>query len=646
MARVRLNRGHAREMTKSQEVFAKRKAGQIDEAYRMALELVNENENDEWNLKALAWCLIDLIKRDSQANCQTHLANYAHQLQSIKIDEHDEILGNQAKFALSLCNPNGQLIQQARALSKQGNHLQAANIYRQLCSAGAGDQNVQTSLGWELFRLLQQSLAQEHINVSKSKRLLADYLKLQQIEKPSQLHSSILQLASRLAGNSSFSLISFTQYWQLDFLREEDYQPYVNSQGDKYPSLAEKVIQQAAKESIVADNRDQINYILPYLDNAIKRFPENIWLVLNKAKALLKLGQNDQALSFATEVTRSKVNDYWAWALLGDVNAELDEQVALSCYCKALLCHTEDKFTAKVRIKLARSLAALGEFSEAKYEVERVNASKAKEGVKIPEEVEKLQQSEWYHAFPATESNKGYYKQNIAKAEELLFSHLPFVKACVGAKFTIPDKPNKPKRKLYLKLPGKSDPFEISVPEHKYHFGAEGTGLCIKGDFDTNGRYQVYLIEDRNCEESWDIFSEHVGVIDHVNHQKRVVHFIVSRAISGVIPFSDINGKVHEGDAVAVTVAQFESKRGPGHRVLSACLTSEPPNSSVYKEFSQYVSESNGMGFTDDDIFISRPLMSKYDVKDGDVVEGMAVLNYEKRKMRWGWKALKITSVD
>lgn len=632
-------------MITSKDVFAKRKSGQLDEAYQMAIELVKENASDEWNFKALAWCLIDLLKRDSQSDQQQNLAYYSQQLQSIKVDPRDEILTSQVQFALSLCNPNGQLIQKAKSLSKQGNHLQAANIYRQLCSAGAGDLNVQTSLGWELFRLLQHSLAQEHINVSNSKRLLADYLKLQLVEKPSLLHSSILQQAAKLAGNSSFSLISFSRYWQLDSLREEDYEPYINNNGEQYPSLAEKVIQQAAKESVTSDINENQQYILPHLDNAIERFPENIWLKLNKAKLLLKLGRSKDALSFATDVTRSKVNDYWSWALLGEVNADLDKSIELSCYCKALLCHTDDKSTAKVRIKMAQALSSQGEFAEAKHEIDKVITSKTKDGLKIPEDAENLQAQEWYKSFTATESNKKYYQSNVSKAEELLFSSLPFVKACIGEKFTLPDRPNKPKRKLYLVPQGKVEPIEISVPENKYKFGVVGSGLSIKGDHDASGRYQVYLIANRDYDALWDIFTDHIAVVDHVNQKKKVLHFIVNRKISSVVHFSDIDFTVKEGDFLAVKVAQFKTKQGERYRVLSVEPTEKTPSSFVYKDFSCSVRESNGMGFTDDNIFVPPIFMTNHNVAGGDTVTGTAILNYNKKKSQWGWKVLKVEHV-
>ena len=51
-------------MITSREVFAKRKEGAIDEAYQIALQLMVKPGVDEWDRKALGWCLVDLIKRN------------------------------------------------------------------------------------------------------------------------------------------------------------------------------------------------------------------------------------------------------------------------------------------------------------------------------------------------------------------------------------------------------------------------------------------------------------------------------------------------------------------------------------------------------------------------------------------------------
>lgn len=51
-------------MSTSKEVFSLRKNGSLDEAYELALKLNDTSSPDDWDKRALGWCLIDLIKRD------------------------------------------------------------------------------------------------------------------------------------------------------------------------------------------------------------------------------------------------------------------------------------------------------------------------------------------------------------------------------------------------------------------------------------------------------------------------------------------------------------------------------------------------------------------------------------------------------
>jgi hypothetical protein len=64
------------------------------------------------------------------------------------------------------------------------------------------------------------------------------------------------------------------------------------------------------------------------------------------------------------------------------------------------------------------------------------------------------------------------------------------------------------------------------------------------------------------------------------------------------------------------------------------------------KPFSDDIREENGMGFTDDGIFIPPPLIREHSISDGDFVSGHAVLNYNKKRSEWGWKAISIDSVS
>jgi hypothetical protein len=628
-------------MTTSKDVFAKRKEGSIDEAYQLALQLMASPKVDEWDRKAMGWCLVDLIKRDAQAGLPENLEHFRRQLEGLQVAADDEVLQKGVRNALLLCSPNGQLIKQASALSKEGRHAQAVALYRQAGRLGPLDSQVQTNLGWDLYRHAKLLLDAEPVDFSGIRRNLHDYLKLD-VEKPSLLHTCFLQLAAKLATQDRLNLLKFLPLWDLQYLRAEDYQRHRAEDGKEYPSLAEKVIQQTGKEAAASGDAKDLNYILPYLDAAIERFPDNVWLKLDKAKGLLGLGRHEDALAFGMAVTKAKANEYWAWELLGDIVALTDPAAALGCYCKALCCPADDKFTGKVRLKLAQSMIETRDFPAAKLEVETVLRQKEREGQRIPESAERIASQPWFASTHANASNADYYRAHAGAAESLLLNQLPWIAANLGDRFVIPDMENKPKRKIFIKTA--SDPLEASIPEWKFGHKdlATGDGLRVKGEFDEKKRFQIYALEARPTQDRWDVFPTRVGVVDHVNKEKQVLHFIVDRTIDGVIPLAELPGPFREGDAIAVKVSKRSTEKGTMYRVLHAEATHERPGPQVRKEFNEACRLSNGMGFTDSDIFIPPPLVVECQVLDGQKVAGTAILNFNKKHRSWGWKAIAL----
>lgn len=628
-------------MTTSKEVFAKRKQGAIDEAYQLALQLMASPDVDEWDRKAMGWCLVDLIKRDAQAGFPENLEHYRRQLEELQVAADDEVLQKGIRNALLLCRPNGQLIKQASGLSKEGRHAQAVALYRRAGRLGPLDPEVQANLAWDMFRHAKQLLDAEQVDFNSVRQYLHEYLKLE-VEKPSLLHSCFLQLAAKLAGHDKLNLLKFLPLWNLQHLRADDYQRYRAEDGKEYPSLAEKVIQQAGKEAAASASAQNLNYILPYLDTAIERFPDNVWLKLDKAKGLLSLGRHDDALAFGMTVTKAKANDYWAWELLGDIVAITDPAAALGCYCKALCCPADDKFTGKVRLKLAQFMIEANDFPAAKLEVETVLRHKEREGQRIPEAAERIASQPWFASLPSNESNADYYRAHVGAAETLLLSQLPWIEANLGDRFVIPGMENKPKRKIFIKT--QSDPLETSIPEWKLGLKAPSTGdgLRVKGEFDEKKRFQIYALEARTTQERWDVFPTRVGVVDHVNKEKQVLHFIVDRTLDGIIPLAELPAPFREGNAIAVKVAKRSTDKGTMYRVLHAEATHERPGPQVRKEFSETCRVSNGMGFTDSDIFIPPPMVAGYQIQDGQRVDGTAILSFNKKHGNWGWRAIAL----
>jgi len=630
-------------MPTSKEVFEKRKAGQIQEAYQMAQELVQNNPNDAWNVKALAYCLIDLIKGASSRNDAGSLKNFIAQLNSLDIDQQDEILTRSVNSAKALGNPQMKIISDAKALSKQGNHNESVKAYRMALNSFPNDISVHEGLGWELFRVGKDTFGAEKIDVFKAKQLLFEYIKLKN-ERPSVLHSLFLRYADKLIGSEGFNLVAFLRLWDLNNLTREDYEPYTADNDKIYPSIAEKVIQHAAKDALSKKILEDIQYVLPFLDESIDRFPENFWLTYYKAKLLHSIGQNREAYEFSISVVKAKLNDYWAWDLLAETLIDIDREKAFSCYCKALLCRSEDKFLANVRIKFAELLVQKSLYSEAKYEIDQAIKSRKNEGWKLTETLVHYQDSEWYTNSTATTNNLALYKQYTGLAESLLFDSLPWLNASVGNTFTTPKNPDKPKRKIYISIARKSTPIEIAVSEKRYQFKKmeQGTGLRIKGEYDAENRFQIYLIEPRETTLKWDIFPEYIGVIDHINNEKKLAHFIVDRKIDGVLHFTDYSMTFEVADMVALKLSSHENDRGIQYSVLSCVPTNKEISSTIAKNFKSNVRIVNGFGFTDNDIFVDRPWVEHLKMQDNDNIEGLAALNFNKKKNTWGWKAIKI----
>ncbi|MBG2876092.1 hypothetical protein I4902_13475 [Proteus alimentorum] len=631
-------------MITSRDVFSTRKEGKLDEAYIMAIELINKPNNDEWDIKAFAWCVIDLIKRDAQSGKSENIHHYANQLRNLNIDASDKILTDQREYALRLCNPNGQMILKAKSLSKQGDHYGALNLYKRIYNNGDKSIDVQICLAWELYRVAKSMTEQMPVNFNGAKRFINDYLKLN-TEKPSLLHTCILQLADKIAKEGRLNMGAFVRIWGLENLRPEDYDPYISDDGNSYPSLAERIIQHASKDSFTNDAYEELIYLLPYLNDCINRYPDNVWLKMSKAKALMATKQSNEAFSYGLEVVKNKLNDYWAWELLGDIYQANSLDLATSCYCKALLCSKDINFVGKVKIKLAELLLKRGLTSEAKLEVDQLFNYRSENNQKIPESVQILMHSTWYQGAISSRSNHQLYLDKAIHAEELLCSDLPWMNAVLGDKFFIKGKKDKAKRKLYVQ--SSPLPLEVSVLESRLIFddGKLGAALKIKGEFDRENRFQVYAIEHRSSNEDWDIFEEQIGIVDHVNTDKKIIHFMISRTIDGVIHFSDLPERFKEGDAISLRLAKYTSRQGIRYRVLTSSKTTKPIPSSILKPFSDDIREENGMGFTNDGIFIPPSLIRENSISDGDFVTGYAVLNYNKKRFEWSWKAISILEV-
>lgn len=635
----------------SQRITALRKDGKLDEAYRLALDLIAAPDADQWVRDAYAWCLIDLVKRHASDTDTGLRDGYIGELSSFLVPDGNALLAEHRERALSLADEDRRAVMAARKLGKEGQHAQAVLAFAALHAAGKLRVEDRPSFGWELFHAIKSILKEagksdlSPSTVNTLRRHLNTYIKLE-LPGPHLLHSCMLQYAHRLSLADHVRLVAFARQWNLDRLRPEDYEESTAEDGKVFASLAELVLQRASKEAAEDARPDEMAFILPYVERALERFPANVWLQLNMVKLLRGLGRLDDARQLAAEFARKKAAEYWAWELLGDL--ETDPAIRLSCYAKALSCSEDDAFVSKVRLKFANLLAERHP-AEAKAEVERVIEHKRKAGNRIPSEADQLVQSAWFRQATAAQTGKPFYDRLKAQAEELLFQHLPWTDAAVGDQFVIEGKDgqkDRSRRRIYvMALPY---PLEISVSSS--HAGVTGrpAGFPIRLQMETSTqepwRSTVHRIQPREDGAADDIFPELCGVIDHVNHARSLLHFVVARDVDGTWPLGDFPAAA-PGDVVSVRMARHHSRSGPRSRVLSIAPSTSSPGKDICKAFRDDVEVRNGLGFTSDSVFIPPDLIAAAAISDGDMVEGIAVISFNKKRGAWGWKAIKANAV-
>lgn len=211
----------------------------------------------------------------------------------------------------------------------------------------------------------------------------------------------------------------------------------------------------------------EVDYFLTFLDIGIERFQNNIWLPYYKAKLLHLVNRSEEAIEFLIPVVKEKISEYWTWSLLADLVVESDKETAFSCYCKSLLCKGEGKYIANVRVKLVELLIRKELWEEAKFEIACTINSIVSEGKNVPAKLRDYEQENWFKKASDKKSNNNFYNIHRYLAEEYVFHSLAWFDSCLGKTYTIPEKPDKLIRKLFIKLD--KEIIEVDVSDRQFN---------------------------------------------------------------------------------------------------------------------------------------------------------------------------------
>jgi hypothetical protein len=486
----------------------------------------------------------------------------------------------------------------------------------------------------------------------------------------SKWHSEILNLAERfMKENDELRFLNFFRNWNPENLRIDDWKETKKDE-HTYKPLAIKAIKKAFEILKTQPCEQDLAWLLKTYENAIKLFPEDEWLLREKAILHFKNNELDVAIKIYKQLVLELSDKHYLWQEFSACIIS-DNPLKIGMLSKALSLEKNEDFLGDIHLDLAKALISETLFENAFVELEAYKKHREIKGWRLSSLYEDLMKKA--SAVNASlKDNWELYKKYIQLAENFAYADLDWTEVVLADKW----KDDKGKDRLIF-TDGKTIDFAISknrfevlkqselgqilkfkihkqqikrevenrpswlgktiVMEYKYipliavksekkhweiledsyaivdyinkekniihaitcdnkevFFPQTKSELQI-GDFLTAKTYTKKVKEENRTElrqikklEKDSVISKfqtQIAIVDGVNEQKQLFHFVISPKLQGIVKYTETNLRPCEGDFIRVTVATKTDKKDNKNRlkVLNIELTDEK-NPNLFKE--------------------------------------------------------------
>ena len=260
---------------------------------------------------------------------------------------------------------------------------------------------------------IPEDLQAKKITYGKSISLLNYYInlyaKFNLIDKPDLLHSMILMQVLKIdKGWDRF--LGFAKWWGVDNFRQEDYKPLELQNGKKLTSLYLRFYYRVGRtlSAQYPSVNDEIKvWAEDQLELILSQNKDDQWLRLYSCKLMLLKGDSEGALKSIKKIIKKKNQEFWAWALMGDIISLNDSKKAILCYQHAINLSKIPTAVVNVREKLAKLLVVQEKYPEAVVQIKKVLELRKKLGSnKISNDLNQMISTDWYKKYISTDLPK------------------------------------------------------------------------------------------------------------------------------------------------------------------------------------------------------------------------------------------------
>ena len=630
----------------SNDVFAMRRSGDIEQAYKMAKILMENPNHSEWDIRAFAWCIIDIIKRAKKNNQSEEVETYSAELKKLKVDESDEILFKNMQYLLGDTSTVLKELAIIKQLKEAGKLKESAQKAKVLYVQFPQEVSVKRAYGWALYRLLFIKAKEETPNFKYIQFYLDEIFSLGLSNEVIFMRCVWGSIASIEGVEKQINLYQYALDTDFSCFERLDYEAksYTGKDGKKHewPSLIIRILKKSLDSLTKKVDKVTITTLCNLAEEKMNRLDENlVFLKWSITKSYLLANELRKAQYFILDLLQIKPKEFWLWNGLAET-IEDDSKLSLACYCKSLLCQGDLKFNGRGKIGVIKELIALEEYDAASAEIQELVTYKRNHEQKIDDVLKGYIASNWYVP-DCKKNNTDFYKEHSQPTVELLYKDIPWCEGIIGDSYT---NDFGPMVSLNIVKKKSDSPVEIKVRKDvlKGIVHKKGTSIRAKINWTGYSKGEVLVIEEIDSDVTLLSKSGLVyRVIEH-NHQ---AYIVTTGDVSVVCTYEDDN-PLKVMDVVSVVYSTHERRDGSkGTSVISWHKVNQNPPSSLIMDFENIVNVIGTVAFTyESNVFIEDKFVSQYKLIRGDVVSGTAIRSFNSKKQKWGWRAIKIQSIE
>ncbi|MDN5095808.1 tetratricopeptide repeat protein [Aliarcobacter butzleri] len=415
-------------------------------------------------------------------------------------------------------------------------------------------ESIRETYFWKIF----QAHKDNQINFMWS--VLNYYVNTYSSYGPSHWHSEILKLAERyMVEDNQWRFYEFIKNWNIHNFTNDDWKEEINGEYTNKP-LALKSLKKLF-EIIKSSNKDQedISWILNLYQYAIKKLDNNIWLLREYAILLDKVTKVDEAIEIYKNIILELSDQAYAWHEFANIFKNRNKLLSISMLCKAITIQPNEDFLGEIRLDLAELLLDNKQLNEGLIELTKYKKHREEKGWKAPERFQILF-SKVSDIECSSLDNKTFYQSSKLEAEEYILSNIASTYVVLSEIFK-----NKEGKERLIFTDYNNVKFVTNRKKSQSLVNAKKNDVFeAKLHYDNaNQKYLVLKIEKslHTIDEIIDNVQEEIAIVDHINTQKKLFHYVINSRQDGVIHFDQTELKPNVGDFIKIKFYSSNDKK-------------------------------------------------------------------------------------